>query len=280
MAAAGLARGVGEHRRARGHARSDARAAAAASRPPPRRSRHLRAAGMRHVVEHQHQPPQRAPTSRALYEHLARARDLAVAGPAHRAARPRRRSARCSCCSPRTCSTSFRASPRSSERACRDGILVMPGNNLGYFGPEEALLRSLAPDGRDHWRRLPGRALRPGHRVRRRGQRLPVAADRALRRRQHPADRPLADIWSDAPELAFARRRTVDDLWGFCRTCTFAATCLGGCSFTAHAVFGRPGNNPYCHYRARTLARSGRRERLVPRTAAPGYALRQRDVRL
>ncbi len=61
-----------------------------------------------------------------------------------------------------------------------------------------------------------------------------------------------------------------DDLWGFCRTCIFAATCLGGCSFTAHAVLGRPGNNPYCHYRARTLARAGRRERLVLKTAAPG----------
>jgi radical SAM protein with 4Fe4S-binding SPASM domain len=80
----------------------------------------------------------------------------------------------------------------------------------------------------------------------------------------------LVDIWAQAPELAFARRRTVADLWGFCRSCTFAANCLGGCSFTAHAVFGRPGNNPYCHYRARTLARTGRRERLVARTAAPG----------
>jgi radical SAM protein with 4Fe4S-binding SPASM domain len=83
-------------------------------------------------------------------------------------------------------------------------------------------------------------------------------------------DSTLADIWSRAPELAFTRNRTVDELWGFCRTCTFAATCLGGCSFTAHAVFGRSGNNPYCHYRARTLARAGRRERLVPKTAAPG----------
>jgi MoaA/NifB/PqqE/SkfB family radical SAM enzyme len=31
------------------------------------------------------------------------------------------------------------------------GILLMPGNNLGYFGPEEATLRSLEPDGEDHW---------------------------------------------------------------------------------------------------------------------------------
>jgi hypothetical protein len=45
---------------------------------------------------------------------------------------------------------------------------------------------------------------------------------------------------------------------------------MGGCSFTAHSMFGRPGNNPYCHYRARSLAKQGLRERLVPATPAPG----------
>ena len=59
-------------------------------------------------------------------------------------------------------------------------------------------------------------------------------------------------------------------LWGFCATCPFAATCKAGCTFTAHAVFGRPGNNPYCHYRARAYAKRGMRERLVPATAAAG----------
>ena len=132
----------------------------------------------------------------------------------------------------------------------------MPGNNLGYFGPEEATLRSLEPDGRDHWQ-----GCQAGRFV------LGIESDGAVKgcpslQTSHYVggniqQSTLADIWSHAPELAFARRRTVDDLWGFCRTCTFAATCMGGCSFTAHAVFGRPGNNPYCHYRARTLARSG-----------------------
>jgi radical SAM protein with 4Fe4S-binding SPASM domain len=83
-------------------------------------------------------------------------------------------------------------------------------------------------------------------------------------------DRPIADIWDNTKELAFARERTVDDLWGFCRTCDFADPCMGGCSFTAHAILGRPGNNPYCHFRARTLAKENKRERLVPREAAPG----------
>ncbi|HVY36840.1 MAG TPA: radical SAM protein [Polyangia bacterium] len=149
------------------------------------------------------------------------------------------------------------------------GILLMPGNNLGYFGPEEATLRSLAPDGRDHWR-----GCQAGRFV------LGIESDGAVKgcpslQTSHYVggnlrETKLAEIWNEAPQLAFARARTVADLWGFCRTCTFAATCLGGCSFTAHSIFGRPGNNPYCHYRARTLARAGRRERLVPKTAAPG----------
>ncbi len=45
---------------------------------------------------------------------------------------------------------------------------------------------------------------------------------------------------------------------------------MAGCSFTAHSLFGRPGNNPYCHYRARTLAKQGLRERLTPKAPAPG----------
>ena len=55
-----------------------------------------------------------------------------------------------------------------------------------------------------------------------------------------------AEIWRRAPELAFARARTVDDLWGFCRTCPFGATCLGGCSFTAHTSVSRVTARPPC----------------------------------
>ena len=154
-------------------------------------------------------------------------------------------------------------------RARAAGILVMPGNNLGYFGPEEATLRSLEADGEDHWQ-----GCQAGRFV------MGIESDGAVKgcpslQTGHYVggnlhESTLADVWNHAPELAFTRQRTVDELWGFCRTCTFAPTCLGGCSFTAHAIFGRPGNNPYCHYRARTLAREGRRERLVPATAAPG----------
>ena len=92
MKTAGLALRVGQHRRARAHARPDARL------PGQLRVRHRGAAapargGPGHVVEHQHQPAQRR-RSRGALRSPRRARDLVVAGPAHRAARPRRRSAR------------------------------------------------------------------------------------------------------------------------------------------------------------------------------------------
>jgi hypothetical protein len=35
-------------------------------------------------------------------------------------------------------------------------------------------------------------------------------------------------------------------------------------------LFGRRGNNPYCHHRALELLREGRRERIELREAAPG----------
>jgi radical SAM protein with 4Fe4S-binding SPASM domain len=155
------------------------------------------------------------------------------------------------------------------QRARADGIVITPGNNLGYFGPEETLLRSVAETDRDHWQ-----GCQAGRFV------MGLEADGSVKGcpslQSTPyiggnvRARPLAEIWEHAPQLAFTRHRTVGDLWGFCRTCPFATTCMGGCSFTAHSVLGRPGNNPYCQYRARTLAKQGLRERIVPATAAPG----------
>ena len=153
-------------------------------------------------------------------------------------------------------------------RARADGIVLTPGNNLGYFGPEETQLRSIDAADRDHWR-----GCQAGKFV------MGIEANGGIKGcpSLQPAyvggttrQRSIAETWDTAPELAFARKRTVDDLWGFCRTCAFAEHCMGGCSFTAHSIFGRPGNNPYCHYRARTLAKQGLRERLVPATSAPG----------
>ena len=162
--------------------------------------------------------------------------------------------------------------PRIAElkkRAYRDGITILPGNNLGYFGPEEALLRSLKEGGRDHFV-----GCQAGQRV------MGIESDGSVKGCPslqtyayvggNLREKPLDDIWDHAPEMTFTRTRTTEDLWGFCKTCPFAAVCMGGCSFTAHALFGRPGNNPYCHFRARTLAAQNKRERLVATTPAEG----------
>ncbi|MGE0328460.1 MAG: radical SAM protein [Polyangiaceae bacterium] len=162
--------------------------------------------------------------------------------------------------------------PRIAElkrRGFERGITLLPGNNLGYFGQEEALLRSPTPGGTDHWA-----GCQAGRFV------LGIESDGAVKgcpslQTAHYVGGNLKrsrldEIWNAAPELGFTRERGVEALWGFCRECAFAETCLGGCSFTAHSILGKPGNNPYCHFRAKTLAKRGLRERLVSTSAATG----------
>lgn len=48
------------------------------------------------------------------------------------------------------------------------------------------------------------------------------------------------------------------------------AECLSGCTCVTTSLFGKPGNNPYCHHRALEMQRVGLRERVVLREAAPG----------
>jgi radical SAM protein with 4Fe4S-binding SPASM domain len=155
------------------------------------------------------------------------------------------------------------------QQAFADGILIMPSNNLGYFGPEETLLRSIRRGGKDHWQGCMAGRFTMG-----------IESDGAVKgcpslQTSHYVggrvrEKSIQEIWDTSAELSFTRDRSTDELWGFCRTCDFAEVCKGGCSFTAHALFGRRGNNPYCHYRARTLAKQGLRERLVPKERAPG----------
>lgn len=83
-------------------------------------------------------------------------------------------------------------------------------------------------------------------------------------------DAPLEAIWERADALRFTRDRTSHELWGFCGTCYYADECLGGCSWTAHVLFGRRGNNPYCHHRALELLDEGLRERVVQVLAPEG----------
>jgi radical SAM protein with 4Fe4S-binding SPASM domain len=158
---------------------------------------------------------------------------------------------------------------RIARRAASDGVFVYTANNLGYNGPDEQLLRS--PDGATAWQGCQAGVTTLG--IEADGTikgcpSLPTAAYAGGNVRH----RRIAEIMSSAPQLTFnlsaSSPRT--DLWGFCQTCVHADTCRGGCSWTAHTLFGRRGNNPYCHHRALSLDRDGQRERLIPIESAPG----------
>jgi radical SAM protein with 4Fe4S-binding SPASM domain len=156
---------------------------------------------------------------------------------------------------------------RLKPRAEAAGMRMLAGNNVGYFGPYERVLRAHVPD--QHGGSCGAGRLTLG--IEANGDvkgcpSLPSHDYVGGNVREHS----LRDIWERASALRFTRERTADDLWGFCRSCYYAHECLAGCTWTTHALFGRPGNNPFCHHRALELQRRGRRERLVRREAPPG----------
>lgn len=156
---------------------------------------------------------------------------------------------------------------RLKARADELGVRIWPGNNVGYFGPFESALKGGMPRG--HMASCgAGRTT------------LGIEADGAIKgcpslpteawTGGNIRDHSLREIWERAEPLRYTRDRTVDDLWGFCRSCYYAAECLAGCTWTSHVFFGRPGNNPYCHHRALEMQRNGKRERLEQTRLASG----------
>jgi radical SAM protein with 4Fe4S-binding SPASM domain len=154
-----------------------------------------------------------------------------------------------------------------AERAKQLGVRLWPGNNVGYFGPYEGLLRGSMPRGHSGSCGA-GRAV------------LGIEADGAIKgcpslpteawTGGNIRDDSLQDIWERSAPLRYTRDRTVDDLWGYCRTCYYADECRAGCTWTSFVFFGKAGNNPYCHHRALEMQRRGKRERVQRMQSAPG----------
>lgn len=160
--------------------------------------------------------------------------------------------------------------PRLAElyrRALSRGVLLTVGNNIGYFGPYEHLWRGHG-DERQHWTGCAAGQLVMGIEADGTIKGCPSLATEGFAG-GNVRDRALAEIWNRAPEIHFGRLRSVDDLWGPCRTCYYADSCRAGCTWTGHSLFGVAGNNPYCHHRALVLAEQGLRERVVKRRDAP-----------
>jgi radical SAM protein with 4Fe4S-binding SPASM domain len=153
------------------------------------------------------------------------------------------------------------------KRTLEAGMVLWPGNNIGYFGPYEALLRGTMPRGH-------ATGCGAGRTT------LGIEADGTIKGcpsltthewaggnfREHS----LREVWERGGPLRYTRDRTVEDLWGFCRDCYYADTCRAGCTWTSSVLLGRPGNNPYCHHRALELDAQGKRERVERVQEAPG----------
>jgi radical SAM protein with 4Fe4S-binding SPASM domain len=158
---------------------------------------------------------------------------------------------------------------RLHQEGTTRGMLLQPGNNIGYFGPYESIIRG---GGNElvHWAGcFAGRTV------------LGIESDGTIKgcpslpTREYSAGNvkteSISELWASNPILTMNRPgQSRHETWGFCSGCYYADVCRGGCTWTAHSLLGRPGNNPFCHYRALELEKQGRRERIVKTAEAPG----------
>ena len=131
---------------------------------------------------------------------------------------------------------------RETQRQGR--IRCLPADDVGWFGPEEHLLRSGGPPARHFWTgcqaglSLLGILSDGGVKGCLSMQTLPVEA--SLR------ERSLRDIWEDPELFAYNRRFDPADLRGGCAGCPFGAICRAGCHSLAATTVGHLLDNPYC----------------------------------
>ncbi len=163
---------------------------------------------------------------------------------------------------------------RVAQRAYNEGVAVNAGNNIGYYGPFEVLLRNLGNSQGD----LIWQGCQAGLSA------LGIEANGAIKgcpslptsayTGGNIRERKLKDILLNTPELTFNLKEGSEEgtahLWGFCQGCQFASLCRGGCNWTSHVFFDRRGNNPYCHHRALALDSRGLRERVTLSRKASG----------
>lgn len=148
------------------------------------------------------------------------------------------------------------------------GLLMIVGNNIGYFGPHEHILRGAAKGMTPYWT-----GCAAGQTV------IGIESDGVIKGCPSLAtngyaggnvrDRSVRDIWLNSDEMHFGRMREKQQLWGHCQDCYYADACKAGCTWTADSLLGKPGNNPYCHYRVTELKKRGIRERIVKVEDAP-----------
>ncbi len=159
---------------------------------------------------------------------------------------------------------------RLYQEGVERGLLMVMGNNIGYYGPYERLWRGLG-DEDHHWTGCAAGQTGIGIEADGTIKGCPSLAT-SLYAAGNIRDLSLEDIWRHTERMSFGRLRSVDELWGYCRTCYYADICRAGCTWTSESLLGKRGNNPYCHHRVLDLAKHGLRERVVKIKEAPPEA--------
>jgi nif11-class peptide radical SAM maturase 3 len=161
---------------------------------------------------------------------------------------------------------------RVTRRANAEGMAVLAGNNIGYYGPYEQLFRSTPDQPNAMWMGCQAGLYALGIEANGAIKGCPSLPTHAYTG-GNIRDARLADIL-ETKELTInmggGEEAGTKHLWGACKTCQYAEICRGGCSWTAHVFFDRRGNNVYCHHRALEMDRKGQRERVVPQLLAIG----------
>lgn len=144
------------------------------------------------------------------------------------------------------------------KRALSNDIVVQAGNNIGYYGPYEHIWRQ---GNEAYWT-----GCSAGHTT------IGIEADGVIKgcpslptsdyTGGNIKEMDLEDIWLHGEQMKFTRFRNEEELWGNCKTCYYASSCMAGCTWTSHVLFGKRGNNPYCHHRALKLQKEGKKERI------------------
>jgi radical SAM protein with 4Fe4S-binding SPASM domain len=158
------------------------------------------------------------------------------------------------------------------------GLRLLPGNSIGYFGRHEPHWRSMTSD-IEHWSGCTAGETTLGLEADgtiKGCPSLPKSHFAGGESRSTSIDEALRNL------AARTVRRDGNRGRSFCGSCYYWNTCRGGCTWVSHVLEGKRGDNPYCYYRATTLAKRGLREKIVKVAEAPDepFAVGRFEVRL
>lgn len=151
-----------------------------------------------------------------------------------------------------------------------DGFSMSAGNNVGYYGPYNF---RVTDEGVDEWSGCLAGLYTIGVEANGNIKGCPSLASKPYVG-GNIRERRLTDIIVNSEALTLNLNVDTEEgashLWGECGTCEYKVRCRGGCNATSHVLFGKRGNNPYCHHRAIKLARQGFGEEMIQIEKGPG----------